>query len=436
MERAFFVLLYLAFNATFNLFNRWALHMSGFHFPVVMTACHVLVSTILLLPLFSVGHYRAGNASVLSSRRVLRDLAVVGVLQGLQVATNNASLVYIELSMNQVVRAMLPVVVAPFAVCIEGKVPDARQTGALVLVSVGVVMAVFDKKTMGGSALGVGLVVLSLVLLAGQLSFASKMLHGLRLDSVQVTFYTGPVAFVALAPCALVTGEAHAAARLAAARPTLCLGILLGGSLIAVLYNVIVYHTLRLFSSVGAAVVGNAKVIVVIFLAHLVLGEVSAWSRVQAFGSALTLGSAFAYAYLKMFPLGAPAGDAAARSAVERLTDPNAPPSDALDALEKREARAGDDRDGGASAASDTPGSTSDSEGGQVVAVDFARNVSFNGTHIDMSGGRSGPLEHARFGSSQSQGELAGLVESERERDAHDAPPAGTAGADRPVRGP
>ncbi|KAG8465129.1 hypothetical protein KFE25_012492 [Diacronema lutheri] len=399
-EKVLFVALYFSFNATLNLFNRWALHTSGFHFPIVMTACHMLMSTVMLLPLFTTGHYGQRHTSVMSSRRVVRDVAVVGVLHGLQIALNNASLVHLELSMNQVVRAMLPVVIAPFAMCIEGKAPDARQAVALVFVSVGVAIALFDRHSMGGSPLGVGLVVLSLVMLAAQMSFASKMLQGLRLDSVQMTFYTGPVAFVALVPFALVLGEAHAAVRLTAERPALCAYILLGGSAVAVLYNMIVYHTLRLFSSVGAAVVGNAKVVVLILVAHLVLGEVSNWSRMQVFGSALTLGSAFAYAYLKTSRLNA-APDAAA----ERLRDPCAPASDEPDADEKRARPADEDGFVSASAASSVSGF-----GGAQVAP----TVSCNARDIDLGADAlAGRKNRAEPGEAEREGAAAARAKRE-----------------------
>lgn len=138
------------------------------------------------------------------------------------------------------------------------------------------------------------------------------MLQGLQLDSIQITLYTGPVAFLALMPIALGTGEAGAAARFVAAKPLLAAAIIIGGSLLAVAYNIVLFQTLRCFSAVGAAVLGNAKVIVLLIVAHVLLGEVSDWTASQIVGSALTFAAAGAFAYFKMYPSNQPA---------DRLTD-------------------------------------------------------------------------------------------------------------------
>ena len=44
-------------------------------------------------------------------------LATIAVMNGFQIACNNASLTVMELSMNQVIRASIPVIVALMAVC-------------------------------------------------------------------------------------------------------------------------------------------------------------------------------------------------------------------------------------------------------------------------------------------------------------------------------
>lgn len=145
-ERIIVVALYLSLNSALNLLNRWALHSSGFSFPLVMTASHMFFSVICLAPvLLRSLHYRAKHVEVMESFSILRGLAVVGLFNGLQIALNNASLMFIELSMNQVIRAFIPVIVALFSVCIEYKVPDRRQAVALFAVSIGVVIAVFEE---------------------------------------------------------------------------------------------------------------------------------------------------------------------------------------------------------------------------------------------------------------------------------------------------
>merc|ERR550514_1864802 len=65
--------------------------------------------------------YAARHASVL--RNDWKGLLTIAIMNGFQIACNNASLTVMELSMNQVIRASIPVLVALLAVCIEAKVP-------------------------------------------------------------------------------------------------------------------------------------------------------------------------------------------------------------------------------------------------------------------------------------------------------------------------
>ena len=58
-----------------------------------------------------------------------------------------------------------------------------------------------------------------------------------RLDSFQMTFYTGPVAFAALVPFAIARERAVCAEALRR-EPTTALGFLLGSAAVALLYNV------------------------------------------------------------------------------------------------------------------------------------------------------------------------------------------------------
>eukprot|EP00966_Prymnesium_polylepis_P007460 171456-Prymnesium_polylepis.1 len=83
--------------------------------------------------------YNSRHASVLQND--WKGLATIAVMNGFQIACNNASLTVMELSMNQVIRASVPVCVALLAVCIEHKVPSKGEVACLVVVSIGVMCA-------------------------------------------------------------------------------------------------------------------------------------------------------------------------------------------------------------------------------------------------------------------------------------------------------
>ena len=105
---------YLVLNTVLNLLNKWALSRYGFKFPMVLTSAHMLFGSLALLPLMVLkDKYRTRHAAILRSD--WKALLFVGCMNGPQIAANNASLVTIELSLNQVIRAAIPVCVALFA---------------------------------------------------------------------------------------------------------------------------------------------------------------------------------------------------------------------------------------------------------------------------------------------------------------------------------
>merc|ERR1712023_474196 len=76
-------------------------------------------------------------------RKDWRALLFAGCMSGPQIALNNASLITIELSLNQVIRAGIPVCVACFAFCLERKVPTRIGLSYLLLVTLSVMCVVF-----------------------------------------------------------------------------------------------------------------------------------------------------------------------------------------------------------------------------------------------------------------------------------------------------
>merc|ERR1719248_455525 len=108
-----------------------------------MTACHMIFGSCALSPLmFLSPKYSDKHVGVLQND--WKGLTTIALMNGFQIACNNASLTVMELSMNQVIRASIPVLVALLAVCIEGKVPSKGETASLFIVSIGVMLAVFE----------------------------------------------------------------------------------------------------------------------------------------------------------------------------------------------------------------------------------------------------------------------------------------------------
>lgn len=108
---------YLTLNTSLNMLNKWALGTYRFKFPLMLTAAHMIFGSIALAPVMLLREaYR--TTLVANLRKDWKALLFIGAVNGPQIALNNASLVSIELSLNQVIRAAIPVCVAAFAFCL------------------------------------------------------------------------------------------------------------------------------------------------------------------------------------------------------------------------------------------------------------------------------------------------------------------------------
>lgn len=104
----FIIFAYLGLNSFLNLLNRWALGLYGLKFPLIMTSAHMIFGSCALSPMLLTNDaYVSRHSSVVSND--WKGLSIIAVMNGFQIACNNASLTVMELSMNQVIRAAIPV---------------------------------------------------------------------------------------------------------------------------------------------------------------------------------------------------------------------------------------------------------------------------------------------------------------------------------------
>ena len=290
------IMAFLALNSTLSILNRYALGTLGLSFPVMLTATHMVLGSAIFAPLMLLhDSYATQHREVVGTR--WRAFCVIAILNSLQIACNNAALVSIELSMNQVIRAMGPVAVAVIGVFVERKTPTEPELYSLIAISVGVMCTVFQAPST--QYRGMGLTWLSTLLQCLQISVSARvMAGGSKISPFQMTFYTGPLAFVALLPAALIM-ESDVLAEALTRKPAQALGFLLGSTVLAAAYNVVLFQALRTLSSVGTAVLGNIKIVLLVLITAVVMGELSLWTLWQKLGCLLTFTASGYYSYLR-----------------------------------------------------------------------------------------------------------------------------------------
>lgn len=95
-------------------------------------------------------------------------------------------------------RSFIPVLCCVLAVFIENKIPSRKEVGSLVILSLGVVIAVWEG-SVSGSPRGIMLCIVGTVCNAAMMSTSGRILSE-KLDVLRLAFYTAPVSCIALFP--------------------------------------------------------------------------------------------------------------------------------------------------------------------------------------------------------------------------------------------
>ena len=116
---------YLGLNSSLNLLNRYTLGHAGFRYPVSLTCFHLVFQLCSLAPLLLRPPYAGTHTETVS--RSWKSVVAIGAFMSLNIGLNNASLLHLSLSFNQVIRASIPVVCAFCAIFVENKVPTPSE---------------------------------------------------------------------------------------------------------------------------------------------------------------------------------------------------------------------------------------------------------------------------------------------------------------------
>jgi len=193
-----------------------------------------------------------------------------GAFLALNIALNNISLIDISLSLNQVIRSSIPVVTCLLAIVVEGKVPGEREGWALVMLTVGVMIAVWQG-TVAGKPHAIMYCVMGTVCNAAMMTFSGKLLSE-KLDVVRLTFYTAPISLMCLAPFMAIL-EMDAFRVYFAQHFNDVLGIIVLSSVNAVTYNLVHSLMIKRSSAVTTTVLGEIKIVGLLILSALILDE-------------------------------------------------------------------------------------------------------------------------------------------------------------------
>ena len=181
--------IYLLLNIAFNVYSKYLFHHYQFNFPVLIMLFHQTGVVICLQALVVFGF--VPRIPLADLRKVFLPCLVIGSLFGLNIIANNASLVYISLTLNQCVKATSPFFVMIFAYFLEKKTYSARLYFSSILTVLGVFFCA--SKNPSFDAVGILLCLSSTIFGSLQSSVSALLLESSPNLVLYVTMYNAIV---------------------------------------------------------------------------------------------------------------------------------------------------------------------------------------------------------------------------------------------------
>jgi len=315
----FVIFMWMFLNFALNFFNKWAFTKvedggAGFSFPIFYTMWNTFASFLGANLLMVV----SPSTRTLSWKQFVDNkfaLLVFGVVFSSNIVTNNASLVHISLSVNQVIKCLVPIPAIVFSYFIEKKKYSYPILAAAFVLTAGAVLSIpYDspKVTLLGAFLALWSTCMSglrPVLTALMLSNSKES----GLTPVPLLWYDALFSTFFLLFAFLLSDELTAVSAYFLDDMGSGIAILVGGSFMAFAYNIVVFYLVKVTSSLTSVVLANLKTTLIIVVAVVLWDKSISWVSVMGF--VIFFAGLFAYSYLSYTARGRAARQSSAATA-------------------------------------------------------------------------------------------------------------------------
>ena len=255
-------LIYGTLNLFLNFFNKWAMAPSGagFSLPVFYSTWHMLMSILGSLVLMLWKKPASGIVSLAQFKEYKWETLTLAVCTTVNISCNNASLMLLGLFVNQIIKALSPMIVMAMSYFVLRRRYGATLIISVVFIAIGAMMAVPFKDpsvtVLGIVLVGTATLASSLKPVVGELLMTSS--DKPKLDPAALVFYDSCFSFVFMLVFWLsVPAEREGSIIYMREKPAMGWGIILVGSFAAFAYNMSIYNFTRLASAVAVMVTTN-----------------------------------------------------------------------------------------------------------------------------------------------------------------------------------
>jgi len=290
-------------NLALNFFNSYALRPEekgglGFSFPFVYSGCHQIASFIGVNVIFKVKP-KLNTLSRAQWKAKWPALLGLSVMMVANIGCNNASLVYVGLSINQIIKSITPLPTMILSYFTENKRYSWTLVGIVLLQVTGAIVAVpWHEQTQAGT-IGIVLCFVSMLAAATKPVVAGALMKDMResgLTPLVLVWYDSIFSigwFFLIALC--LPNERVGAVEYMSKNAALGWGLILIGSSMAFVYNIVVFYLTKVTSALTNVVLANVKQVILIVVAAIFVDHISRWWNVM--GIVIFFLASFAYSY-------------------------------------------------------------------------------------------------------------------------------------------
>lgn len=288
---AVYVTVWISLSSSVILFNKWILSTLQFHYPILLTAWHLVFATIMTQILARTTRLLDGRKTLKMTGKVyLRAIVPIGLFFSLSLICGNLTYLYLSVSFIQMLKAFTPVAVL-IAGWVLGIDPvDLKKLGNVSFIVIGVALASFGEIdfVMIGFLFQVGGILFEAV----RICMVQRLLNGaeFKMDPLVSLYYFAPVCAVMNLTVALFwevpkiyMTEIYAVG----------IGTFFANACCAFLLNVSVVFLIGKTSGLVLTLCGVLKDILLVAASMIIWG--TQISGLQAFGYTIALGGMIYY---------------------------------------------------------------------------------------------------------------------------------------------
>jgi len=288
---------WMILNIALSLLNKYLFQEKDFRFPVLIIICgtfFTFVGCFICVFVFKLAEFPYGT--VVKNWKLL---FLLSVSQGLTTAFENISIVYISISLNQVIKSTMPAGTIIAAILFERKMFSRQLVISTVVIVVGAALAVFKNPEFHW--VGVLTAIASMLLGVVQAVATGFLLQRTSLNVLIIALTISLPGLVSLVPIFLLTEYESLPEHMTNSNSGEILLIILFISVLAFFYNMSHYLLINYTSAHYAVLFGNVKVLVLVVISMAIFN--TPFTAINLVGMVLSLAGFCAYNFVRYLEL-------------------------------------------------------------------------------------------------------------------------------------